>query len=369
MASCAVRWCKNNLRKVQKKDGITFHRFPSNKSMHQKWTEIIRKQRSDPDWSPSRHSRVCSQHFDEKSKYTTRKGIAKLNSTAVPVLKMTRKDAQSVRPSVPTKAPETFPWQDSDSSDQEVTNVELVPLVSLEQCRFCGDFSKNCLYIDNKPYVHNNKTEFTLNGICVNLDFSNDHLPKTVCRDCDVKLQELADFVNVVKAAQDSLINVTDEDGIQEDEINSKDIDEENTIDVKIEDESPTHEQVNENDVVVRVDDTNEAELIKVAEDTIKSFNNKRKVKVADRNLKKAKGTKRQKNEDSLDNEVNNDEKLDFIVKDTIEIGSTRIQKPKVCRDEKNELYIEIDVKKEVIESSDICDVEEYDVSNKKDLT
>ncbi|XP_063544514.1 uncharacterized protein LOC134752751 [Cydia strobilella] len=364
MPSCVMRWCSNYPQTANKAAGVTYHSFPSKKSMRQKWTEIIREHRSDPDWMPSRHSRVCSQHFDEKAKYLTPKGIAKLNSTAVPVLKMSRRDAGSVR----SKAPKPFSWLDPDSSDQEVTNDEWVPLVSrLEQCRFCGDFSKTCLYIKNKPYVNNNKTEFTLNGICVNLDFSNDHLPKTVCRDCDVKLQEIADFVNVVKAAQDSLINVTDK-GNQEDK--SKESEDENTIVIKIEHESLTPEQVNANDEVG--DDTNEAEVIKVAEDTIK-FSNKRKVKVdADRKLKKAKVTKRQcKNEGSLDNAVNNDEKLVFIVEKTVEIGSTRIQKkPKVNKDRLNEIYIEIEVKEEIIERNDICDTgEESEVSNNKDLT
>ncbi|XP_063391265.1 uncharacterized protein LOC134676814 [Cydia fagiglandana] len=371
MPTCVMRWCSNYPRTANKAAGVTYHTFPSIESMHQKWTKIIRKQRRDPFWSPSKHSRVCSQHFEETDKYLTVKGIVKLKKTAVPALKMTSKDAGKL----PSKASETFPWQDPDSSDQEVINDECVPLVSrLEQCRFCGDFSKNCHYIDNKPYVNNNKTEFTLNGICVNLDFSNDHLPKTVCRDCDVKLQEIADFVNVVKAAQDSLINVTDEDAIQDDEITSKDKDEENTIVVKIEDESPTHEQFDENDVV-RDDiiNKNEAEVIKVADDTIKSFNNKRKVKVdIDRKLKKAKVTKRQKNGHSLDNEVINDEKPDFIVTEIVEIGPTRIQKkPKVTKDGINKVNIEIDVKKEANENNDICDVgvESEVISNNKDLT
>ncbi|XP_061726720.1 uncharacterized protein LOC133532185 [Cydia pomonella] len=363
MPTCVIRWCSNYPNIANKAAGVTYHSFPSKEPIREKWTKIIRKQRSDPDWMPSINSRVCSQHFEEKDKYFTQKGIAKLHSTAVPVLKMSKQDARSV----PSKVPETFPWQDHDSSDHEVTNDEWVPLVSrLEQCRFCGDFSNTCLYItDNKPYVNNHKTDFTLNGICVNLDFSNDYLPNTVCRHCDVKLQEIAEFVSVVKAAQDSLIIVTDDYENQEN--NSKES-EENTIVIKIERELPTPEKVNPNDVRLFDDDTNETEVIKVAEDTIESnFNNKRKVKVyANRKPKKARVSKRQsKNEVSLDNEDGHEH--DFIGEETVEIGSNRRKRPKDSKDGINEIYIEIDVKKEIIESNDVCMEEESEVSKNKD--
>ncbi|XP_063370765.1 uncharacterized protein LOC134659089 [Cydia amplana] len=79
---------------------------------------------------------------------------------------------------------------------------------TIDQCRFCGEFTK-CVPVANKPYISNNTT-LAFNDITVRLDFNDETLPKTVCQACDAKLREMYDFVKVVKAAQESLINVAE---------------------------------------------------------------------------------------------------------------------------------------------------------------
>ncbi|XP_048001898.1 uncharacterized protein LOC125238590 [Leguminivora glycinivorella] len=76
-----------------------------------------------------------------------------------------------------------------------------------EQCRFCG-FVKECFPVDQTVYLMGNKTTLALNHLRVELDFSIDTLPKTVCRDCDSKLVEILEFIKQVNTAQFSLLTV-----------------------------------------------------------------------------------------------------------------------------------------------------------------
>ncbi|XP_063391487.1 uncharacterized protein LOC134677011 [Cydia fagiglandana] len=100
--------------------------------------------------------------------------------------------------------------QTTQTSDANVSSKNQDPLSrgTIDQCRFCGEFTK-CVPVSNKPYISNNTT-LAFNDVAVQLDFNDGTLPKTVCQACDVKLTEMYDFVKVVKAAQESLINVAE---------------------------------------------------------------------------------------------------------------------------------------------------------------
>ncbi|CAH2088435.1 unnamed protein product [Euphydryas editha] len=64
MPGCVLRYCKNNSGNTSKCKGITFHREDT--------------------WLPSNHSSICSLHFREEDKYTTKTGRRFLKKSAVP---------------------------------------------------------------------------------------------------------------------------------------------------------------------------------------------------------------------------------------------------------------------------------------------
>ncbi|XP_063391498.1 uncharacterized protein LOC134677015 isoform X3 [Cydia fagiglandana] len=96
---------------------------------------------------------------------------------------------------------------DSDSSTRTQPEPSPSEPNRGEQCRCCGDF-KECSPVVQKPYLMGNKTTLALNHLRVELDFSIDSLPKTVCRECDAKLLETFEFIKQVNTAQFSLVAV-----------------------------------------------------------------------------------------------------------------------------------------------------------------
>lgn len=63
-------------------------RLPRDGLMKEKWVRVIRTQRRDEDWWPSKHSTVCSAHFLPTDLYVTNKNMRRLKKTAVPVFKV-----------------------------------------------------------------------------------------------------------------------------------------------------------------------------------------------------------------------------------------------------------------------------------------
>ncbi|CAG4947723.1 unnamed protein product [Parnassius apollo] len=60
MVSCAVSNC--DVTRRNNPNNYTFHRLPSRPALRDKWIRIINR----PNWTPSKNSTVCSEHFDEK---------------------------------------------------------------------------------------------------------------------------------------------------------------------------------------------------------------------------------------------------------------------------------------------------------------
>ncbi|XP_061726829.1 uncharacterized protein LOC133532259 isoform X2 [Cydia pomonella] len=81
-----------------------------------------------------------------------------------------------------------------------------------KQCRFCGKYSEDCVPI-SPTHLASVTTKLAFNDIVVQFSES---LPKTVCKDCDVKLQVIYDFVQYAKAAQELLIDVEDGEEVVE---------------------------------------------------------------------------------------------------------------------------------------------------------
>ena len=63
MVYCCVPLCKNE---DSKGIGVSFHKFPTNEDLREKWLKVISRQGPEKNsiWQPSKKSVVCSQHFD-----------------------------------------------------------------------------------------------------------------------------------------------------------------------------------------------------------------------------------------------------------------------------------------------------------------
>ncbi|XP_061474795.1 THAP domain-containing protein 7-like isoform X2 [Rhineura floridana] len=63
---CAAYNCNNSDTKLNRKQGITFHRFPKDNTRKQEWATAVH--RADPVsgslWMPSEWDMICSQHFN-----------------------------------------------------------------------------------------------------------------------------------------------------------------------------------------------------------------------------------------------------------------------------------------------------------------
>ncbi|XP_062984727.1 THAP domain-containing protein 6-like [Elgaria multicarinata webbii] len=63
---CAAYNCNNSDTKLNRKQGITFHRFPKDNTRKQEWAKAVH--RVDPVsgklWMPSEWDMICSQHFN-----------------------------------------------------------------------------------------------------------------------------------------------------------------------------------------------------------------------------------------------------------------------------------------------------------------
>ncbi|XP_014290999.2 THAP domain-containing protein 3 [Halyomorpha halys] len=58
---CIANGCRNR-RTSPSLTGITFHRFPKNEYLREKWVKATKR----GDWQPSEYSRLCSEHFLEE---------------------------------------------------------------------------------------------------------------------------------------------------------------------------------------------------------------------------------------------------------------------------------------------------------------
>ncbi|XP_063544509.1 uncharacterized protein LOC134752749 isoform X3 [Cydia strobilella] len=207
------------------------------------------------------------------------------------------------------------PMNDSDSSTRTQPEPSPPEPNRGEQCRFCGDF-KECSQVVQKPYLMGNKTTLALNHLRVELDFSIDSLPKTVCRECDAKLLETFEFIKQVNTAQFSLVavcpnNATNAHSSARNHINDLQHIEIDTQIVKAEFES-TDEDSRESKVEIREDSLTLGETVYLRE------THKRKHEVDDKKLKKMRKEKNVKiqhtelivdiKEERIDNDDGNSE-------------------------------------------------------------
>ncbi|KAJ8728917.1 hypothetical protein PYW07_006613 [Mythimna separata] len=82
MPSCVMRYCSNYTSKTSKSQGITYHSFPTNELRCIRWVDIVRKQRNEEFWQPTKSSKICSIHFKVEDKYLSGKGYTLLKKSA-----------------------------------------------------------------------------------------------------------------------------------------------------------------------------------------------------------------------------------------------------------------------------------------------
>ncbi|XP_063534339.1 uncharacterized protein LOC134744454 [Cydia strobilella] len=132
---------------------------------------------------------------------------------------------------------ESSSWPQQQTSDDLTTekSSDAEPLVNLREapstppvilqgneivfnwCCFCGEIKNDCHQLTHdKPYERTNKIILTVNDINVEVDFRKNTTPQTVCQSCDTKLQEMYEFVKLVKKTQDKFSNVSNIDDLRE---------------------------------------------------------------------------------------------------------------------------------------------------------
>ncbi|XP_063544484.1 uncharacterized protein LOC134752724 isoform X3 [Cydia strobilella] len=185
MVSCCVLDCSVTPR--NNSGNYSFHRFPQNPELRQKWLRAVDRKT----WTPQKYSVICSKHFEPKyfrGKVRTKLRIDSIPTLFVPVLVNT--DDTEPGPSKRTR-------HDSNSSTDSDSNEKII-----EQCRFCAGYSKDCMDTCYIPFLMENKASIIFNDLSVKLDFTDNALPQTVCRDCNSKLQEIINFITQVTEAQ-----------------------------------------------------------------------------------------------------------------------------------------------------------------------
>lgn len=88
--SCVIAGCRSRSsgnRQEQNDALISFHRFPVNNTLKQKWIKAVG--RKNWEWKP--HHRICSKHFPDNCYYNFEHKWRRLNPKAVPSLRLVSK--------------------------------------------------------------------------------------------------------------------------------------------------------------------------------------------------------------------------------------------------------------------------------------
>ncbi|XP_022121718.2 THAP domain-containing protein 6-like [Pieris rapae] len=81
MPSCAIISCRKRSQVCSVvREGISFHRFPTDLGIRKLWIETTGR----IDWIPTKCSTICSQHFDDDNYITTKSGKRNLKSGVYP---------------------------------------------------------------------------------------------------------------------------------------------------------------------------------------------------------------------------------------------------------------------------------------------
>ncbi|KAK4289141.1 hypothetical protein Pmani_037873 [Petrolisthes manimaculis] len=79
--SCAAYGCTSRFNK-ENSPTLTFHKFPKDGELLEKWLHNVRRE----NFTPSKHTRLCSKHFKEEDFDRTSLSCVRLRSGAVPCI-------------------------------------------------------------------------------------------------------------------------------------------------------------------------------------------------------------------------------------------------------------------------------------------
>nr|XP_023013675.1 zinc finger protein 14-like [Leptinotarsa decemlineata] len=89
--SCAAFNC--TVRYKEKKSGVSFHRFPKDKTIRRKWVAALRRK----NYIPSNYATVCSNHFRDEDYYLSGKGTKLLKKGVVPSVFNFHEDSEHLK--------------------------------------------------------------------------------------------------------------------------------------------------------------------------------------------------------------------------------------------------------------------------------
>ncbi|XP_063537566.1 zinc finger protein 564-like [Cydia strobilella] len=168
VAYCCVKGCSNNSsnKKKDPNDVTSFHSFPSNTELKQKWLKAIGR----PDWAPPAYARICSGHFSyEQINHDGRR--IRIKDDAIPV-----KDLPA-------------------NSNFEASDVEV--------CRFC--LATEVRLHSLQDGVHRIYLESLIG---YNESYNIEGLPQFICYECAAHLKKCYNLLEKSLTVQATLLDI-----------------------------------------------------------------------------------------------------------------------------------------------------------------
>ncbi|XP_021351593.1 THAP domain-containing protein 1-like [Mizuhopecten yessoensis] len=122
---CVAGGCSNTAI-----NGVSMHTFPAKRpDIHRQWVAFVRRKRKD--WEPTRHTVLCSAHFEEDC-FPLKFRLGLLESSGKTVKRTLEEDAvptifnSATTPTMPTPTMQTFHGKRSSSPETELTTPKTV---------------------------------------------------------------------------------------------------------------------------------------------------------------------------------------------------------------------------------------------------
>ncbi|XP_076296541.1 uncharacterized protein LOC143216874 [Lasioglossum baleicum] len=160
--TCCIKNCKERQNRDK---NISFHKFPKNPELREKWIKAINRK----DFEPSVHSRICSKHFEKDcfvgNAWSTKRN---LKYDALPCVLKAPPETPRTQPieivSIPCikteieSASSNNEFADDDGSFESVTDEDDVPIREIpmrkKRTAYVGDILKSNMITDRDKHAH-----------------------------------------------------------------------------------------------------------------------------------------------------------------------------------------------------------------------
>ncbi|XP_045504401.1 THAP domain-containing protein 1-like isoform X2 [Colias croceus] len=150
MTCCSVLECKNeSKRKNISNGGISYHRFPKEANIKEKWINATGR----VNWMPTKFNTICSAHFLNDDFLISNKGHRYIKPTAVPRLKIMHYDPQNITCATSSKQDSNLLSSDLAvskkrriSTDLEATPKATILKPEIQTQQFCDNSSGGSNY-------------------------------------------------------------------------------------------------------------------------------------------------------------------------------------------------------------------------------